>query len=69
LAASVAAGRYNSQLENGRVSNSADIAVAVQEHGYLAEAMTLVRNPPAFQAKQHYCTQIEKNHNNAGKTY
>ncbi len=60
LAASIAAKRYNLQLENGRVSHSDDIAVVVQEHGYLALAMTLVRNPPAFHAKQQYHTQIKK---------
>ncbi len=60
FAVSVAAKKYNSQLKNRRASHFADVAAEAHELGYLALSMTLVRNPPAFDAKQQYCTQIEK---------
>ncbi len=68
LAALAAAKSYQSQIDNHRISGSYYVSSVVQEQGYLAQAKTLIANPPSFCIKQQYCQEMEKIHNKAGRT-
>ncbi len=67
LVTSAAAKSYQNQIDNHRISGSYCISLVVQEQGYLAQAKTLITNPPSFSVKQQYRQEIER-YNKAGRT-
>ncbi len=62
-ASAAAAATHQSQIDNRQISGSSGVAAAVLDHGALAQTRTLVQNPPSFQVKQQYCSQMAKIHN------
>ena len=68
MATAAAAGRYNKMQKAGRLSGSTDVVEAVYEQGCLAQALSLVNNPPPFGVKQLYRKKMAEIQKPANKT-